>query len=292
MPILKDCEHCGEPFSVRPAKGFQRFCSIECRSDHREAAHAELTCEQCGSKFVVTRKRELSRRFCGRDCKTAHEAIHGRPAAQVEATEFSCKQCGKSFFYKPAYLTEYRKKFGKDPLYCSRTCMGLGKRLTDEQWQVTCIQCGNPMPIQRRPGGSVNRQKRLCSTKCRSDFRRASWQAKHTDAEPTRHVKRGYVRLIIPGKNGEPSRDVLEHRYVMEKFLGRPLLPTETVHHKRAWDKTTNDMENLELRTGNHGPGGAVEDLVPWCIDMIALYTQFITPEGLDRLKEIVAPPD
>jgi hypothetical protein len=103
----------------------------------------------------------------------------------------------------------------------------------------------------------------------------------------TRRVKRGYVMIRIPTGPGEPRKEVLEHRHVMEEFLGRPLLATETVHHRRAWDKTCNDLENLELRTGNHGPGGAIEDIIPWCIEMLALYPQFITPEQREAMLRL-----
>lgn len=49
---------------------------------------------------------------------------------------------------------------------------------------------------------------------------------------------------------------VLEHRYTMAKYLGRPLLKSETVHHIDG-DKLNNAIENLQMRIGQHGNGQA-----------------------------------
>ncbi len=57
----------------------------------------------------------------------------------------------------------------------------------------------------------------------------------------------GY-RLILKREytNSDESGYVLEHRYLMEQHLGRPLRDDEIVHHKDH-NKLNNDISNLEI---------------------------------------------
>lgn len=58
---------------------------------------------------------------------------------------------------------------------------------------------------------------------------------------------RGYVLIKRPGHPGADVRGyVYEHRLVAETMLGRPILPSEHVHH-RDENKTNNDPANLEV---------------------------------------------
>lgn len=281
MPVTKACERCGRIFAVRPAKADQRFCCHACLMAARDASLTK-TCENCGNQFTVTRQREHAQRFCSKACLSAHEAVHGRPAARAEETTFACKQCGGPFSYKPAYLTAYRKKFGKDPLYCSKPCSDLGRRAdSDEKNKAVCKNCGKEFYRTRRPeSGTIYREQQLCGKQCKNEWVSKVYREKHGLPQVTKRVKRGYVVLRFPAANGKPAHEKLEHRDVMEKVIGRPLHEEETIHH-RDGDRQNNVPENLELRAGNHGPGQAVEDIMAWCVEMVRRYPTFASRVGL-----------
>ena len=67
----------------------------------------------------------------------------------------------------------------------------------------------------------------------------------------------GYWRVWIDPKDplacmAAGDGYVLEHRLVMARSLGRPLIKSETVHHKDG-DRKNNVLDNLQLRQGKHG---------------------------------------
>jgi hypothetical protein len=63
------------------------------------------------------------------------------------------------------------------------------------------------------------------------------------------HHKAGYVMIWAPGHpRAGKSQYVFEHIIVMERLLGRYMLPGESVHHRNGV-KDDNRPENLELWT-------------------------------------------
>lgn len=84
----------------------------------------------------------------------------------------------------------------------------------------------------------------------------------------------GYWEVVCPPEFAPMATAhgrVLEHRLGMARSIGRPLLPTETVHHIDG-DVRNNAPENLELRAGQHGKHQRVEDVTAAAVEHLRRY--------------------
>jgi hypothetical protein len=242
----------------------------------------EKTCEHCGNTFKVQPKYAY-RKYCGTVCHRAHETEHGRPASRVPPIEFTCLECGGPFFMENSYVTAYEKKHGKRPMYCSMPCSAAGRRKSaDEKHKTTCKNCGVEFYRSRRKGsGTIYNTQMLCSRECKNAWVSKAYREKHGTPEITRRIKRNYVYLRFPATAERDAYEILEHRYVMSKIIGRDLLPEETVHHING-DGHDNRPENLELFSSNHGPGQRVVDKVQFAIEILTLYPEFARRAGYE----------
>lgn len=134
-------------------------------------------------------------------------------------------------------------------------------------WECRC-DCGNIKSIARTSltGG----QTFSCGCQKRESVSRASrlrvgslssrWKGGKTKTD------RGYIRM-----NEKKYERMLEHQVVMEKHIGRKLLPEETIHHKNGI-RDDNRIDNLELWTSRHPPGQRVDDLVAFALEILQQY--------------------
>lgn len=120
-------------------------------------------------------------------------------------------------------------------------------------WKAPAL-CGKCLASIRQPFGAFARKP---GTQKR--------EKSHAWKGGRREEGKGYVLILLPVDHPfvcmahKGNGTVMEHRLVMAEYLGRPLLPTETVHHRNGV-RDDNRIENLELWIGNHGAGIRASD--------------------------------
>ena len=114
--------------------------------------------------------------------------------------------------------------------------MRSSRELTDKQ----CQQCSKTFRPRRASA-------KYCSRPC-------AW-ANNGGHNRKREVwwtnSRGYIegRITMPD---DSRRTVKQHRWLMEQWLGRILLPSEIIHHTNG-NKADNRIQNLQImETGSH----------------------------------------
>ena len=202
------------------------------------------SCENCSVELSGQQKR-----FCGTACW--YQFANAKPNAE-------CSFCGEPF--KKRYSTQR---------FCCKECVD--KSLTRDKTK-TCEQCGKEFV---RPHGKT--KQRFCSRSCSlKGNTNGTLGVAHAEGVEKK-LSNGYVQ------QKHESKWVFQHRLVMEQVLGRPLLPTERVHHKNG-KRDDNRPDNLELWTGvdatKKDPHGV--RVVDKVLDLI----ERLTPSERNRVSE------
>lgn len=176
-------------------------------------------CEFCDKNKEYKFKSHV-KRFCSYKCKSQ---VCKRTSNKLF---INCSFCKQSFSIQQGQLNS-RINQGDIPKFCSRKCSGLSKR---KRRNIKCRFCNKEFETNsiRRVYCSID-----CSNKGHVKFetlkRKGFW------------FENGYKILSIGNGKG-----IKEHRYIMEKYIGRKLLSDEHIHHINGI-KTDNRLENLEI---------------------------------------------
>lgn len=126
-----------------------------------------------------------------------------------------CETCGATYF--PFTHTE-------NPRFCSRPCFHQARR---QRITIHCAWCKKPFAVVPKRAKTARYCSRSCMTLgCRK-----------------RQIIGGYV--YVWDRDG---KKVSEHRLIAEQMIGRPILPTEHVHHKNE-QRGDNRPDNLDVLT-------------------------------------------
>lgn len=254
-PTTATCAQCNQSFKASPrqreraAEGAAVYCSRDCQ---KGANLVTLDCAGCGSD-VVRRKSDVKgeRVYCG----SCDARPGGRPRT---GTYITCEVCGEQSWAKPSEAATKR--------FCSHACL---VKSQERQVEGVCAlpSCGKGYTRAASQVGSY------CSRECYLAHRPELAQG-WIDAD-------GYRRL----SQGGNASSVYEHRVFAAQMLGRPLLPTEEVHHvngNRADNRTDGPFVmddrgrlrsgNLEVWSTSQPKGQEIGPKVEWARQLLALY--------------------
>jgi len=195
------------------------------------------TCESCGKVFEHA-KRE--RRFCSKSCSakgTAPQRIAngGGGGGRKTGENVACEICGKVFYRKE---WERKRGFGR---FCGHECrrVWLGRNSVTRP----CSWCGKAMTMSPFRAGI----QQFCSRECYIEGGSKTAIDRWHNGRRVRVNDDGYILIYQPDHPSVYADGwMLEHRYVAEQMIGRPLETMEHVHHINSV-RDDNRPENLAV---------------------------------------------
>lgn len=231
--VSKVCFRCKKEYKTRNYS--QKYCSAKCREfQYKQDRGAD--CIRCGKLINSTNSSSMCQKcynasllrvikctFCGNDF---HASGNGK-------SKFCSQRCRGGYFN----AKENAKRVGKKTWKNYKRPMS---NLWDESWlrhQYIDLR-KSAVTISTELG--VSHQTVYYWLKC-FDIDTSYKIDRHPRWRTGRYLYGGYY--WIRGENGKPQQ---EHRYVMEKHIGRKLARSEIVHHIDG-DPLNNKIDNLKL---------------------------------------------
>lgn len=231
------CRQCAGPLPKMPPSQQRVYCSRTCAGQAKRTLPASKTCTVCQSDFTPTTRYQAARNLtCSPKCaakavSTARLAAEPRP--RTKTITVSCAECGAEFQRPLAWL-----KRTKSPT-CSRQCNGKARGQAFAAHGHKGRAGWSPESVERW------RQKMLGATN-------PAWKGGVTYKRPKgNYIGPRYVRCPPDlWMMARTDKYIAEHRLVMARWIGRPLLRTEVVNHIDH-NPRNNVRENLELYPSN-----------------------------------------
>lgn len=184
-----------------------------------------------------------------------------------------CRRCGGPPVNAggPPVCAEHQFDTLNRPLI-ERTCIVCGKEYTTKGGNRTCPMCLHHARKHPCPdcGVQVDKRAEVCR-QCWGKRHRGEQSAVWKGGRVTSRSN-GYVQVKVPGHPAAGAAGyVREHILVMEKMIGRYLLPGENVHHRNGV-RDDNRPANLELWLIAQPAGQRAIDLLAWAREIVAMY--------------------
>jgi endogenous inhibitor of DNA gyrase (YacG/DUF329 family) len=267
----RPCDSCGKAVSkllsqVKPgAKGW--YCSRSCRA--RKVSEGKLnerwkispavwetrTCDNCQSPSTkkMSQVKHGASWACSRQCAYAlrkgkpvkYSARRG-PGKSLKGDTIPCLQCDKDFYREPYLISQGQR-------YCSKSCADEASRRN----QVTkvCPTCGTE--FRKSPSQAV---RIYCSKLCETKANIKRPLGRMYNGRNVKKDNHGYVMIWEPSHPRKAFHGwQYEHRFLVEKSIGRMLEKSEHVHHINGV-KDDNRLENLEIMDANDHARLSVQD--------------------------------
>lgn len=177
-------------------------------------------------------------------CRTCNEVkdyrSYYKANGNADGYENQCKPC---------------KNNTRDPETRRRAVKAWRSKRREQGVYGTCLGCAKNL------GRNENnpRKDRYCIDCNRGELHQ-SWKGGYTNSN-------GYIIVNIGGR-----KTMLQHRKVMQEYIGRELYPDENVHHINGV-RDDNRIENLELWSSSQPSGQRIADKVAWAKEILERYT-------------------